>query len=74
LPFEFVFKQTISENKCSISYDKENVIIKINDNTFSFSKRESEFENSLFFYKPKFINYVGKDTYIIKQFSKVNTV
>ena len=74
LPFEFVFKQTISENKCNISYDKENVIIKINDNTFSFSKRESEFENSLFFYKPKFINYVGRDTYIIKQFSKVNTV
>mgnify|MGYP000365281836 CR=1 FL=1 len=38
LPFEFIFKQTITENKCSISYDKENVIIIINDNTFSFSK------------------------------------
>ena len=43
LPFEFIFKQTITENKCSISYDKENVIIIINDNTFSFSKRERLF-------------------------------
>ena len=45
LPFEFVLKETNTENKCIIRYNKENVIIKINDHTFSFSKNKNEYEN-----------------------------
>ena len=68
LPFEIVFKKRISENKCFIKYQKNNVIIKINEQTFSFSKNENIIENSLFIYKPKFLNHISQDTYIIEEF------
>ena len=51
LPFKFYFKNNKTENECIISFNKEIVIIKINDKSFSFSTNESEFENSLFSYK-----------------------
>ena len=74
LPFEFIFKETITENTCIISYNKDNVVININDTIFSFSKNESEFENSIFSYKPKFLNYTSSDTFIIHQFDKNQTI
>lgn len=74
LPFEFVFKKTTTENECIINYNKENVVININDTTFSFSKNENEFENSIFTYKRTFLNYVGLDTFIIRQFDKTQTI
>ena len=70
LPFEFVLKETNTENKCIIRYNKENVIIKINEHTFSFSKNKNEFENSIFRYKAKFLNYEDYNTYLINQFDK----
>ena len=69
LPFDFVLKTTISNNKCSVSFNKESVIVKIDEKTFSFSKNKSEFENSIFRYRTKFLNYEDHNTYIINQFT-----
>ena len=74
LPFKFYFKNNKTENECIISFNKEIVIIKINDKTFSFSTNESEFENSLFSYKTKLFNDVGQDTFIIRQFRAIQAV
>ena len=74
LPFEFVLKETNTENKCIIRYNKENVIIKINEHTFSFSKNKNEFENSIFRYKTKYLNNVDQNTYLINQFNKTETI
>ena len=74
LPFKFYFKNNKTENESSISFNKEIVIIKINDKSFSFSTNESEFENSLFSYKTKLFNDVGQDTYIIRQFRTIQAV
>ena len=74
VPFEFYFKNENIENTCIIKYDKHNVTIEVNDNIFSFSTNKREFENSLFSYKTKFLNYVGHNTYIINQFTKRQTV
>ncbi len=74
LPFEFVLKETKSENNCIISFNNENVIITINDQIFSFSTNESEFENSIFSYKTKYLNYIDHNTYVINQFTKTETV
>jgi len=74
LPFEFVFKKTKSNNNCTISFSNENVIIAINDQIFSFSTNESEFENSIFTFKPKYINYIDHNTYVINQFTKSEAV
>ena len=70
LPFEFVLKETNTENKCIIRYNKENVIIKINEHIFSFSKNKNEFENSIFRYKTKYLNNIDQNTYLINQFNK----
>ena len=74
LPFEFYFKNEKTENNCIISFKKEQITIAINDKIFSFSSNESEFENSLFSYKTKFLNDVGQDSYIINQFDMTQTV
>ena len=74
LPFEFYFKNEKTENNCIISFKKEQITIAINDKIFSFSSNESDFENSLFSYKTKFLNYVGQDTYIINKFDMTQTV
>lgn len=74
LPFKFNFKNNKTENECIISFNKEIVFIKINDKTFSFSTNESEFENSLFTYKTKLFNDIGQDTFIIRQFKKIQAV
>jgi len=74
LPFEFYFKNDKTENQCIISYNKEIVTVAINDKIFSFSSNESDFENSLFAYKTKFLNDIGQDTYIINQFGMTKTV
>ena len=70
LPFEFIFKQSEYKNTCTISYDSDNVIINVNDHIFSFSKNKNEFENSIFRYKAKFLNYEDYNTYLINQFEK----
>jgi len=74
LPFEFVLKETNTENKCIIRYNKENVIIKINEHIFSFSKNKNEFENSIFRYKTKYLNNIDQNTYLINQFNKTETI
>ena len=74
LPFEFYFKNEKTENNCIISFKKEQITIAINDKIFSFSSNESDFENSLFSYKTKFLNDVGQDTYIINKFDMTQTV
>ena len=74
LPFDFVLKTNISNNKCSVSYNKESVIVKIDEKTFSFSKNKSEFENSMFIYKTKFLNYEDQNTYLIKKYDKSQAV
>ena len=74
LPFEFYFKNEKTKNNCIVSFKKEQITIAINDKIFSFSSNESEFENSLFSYKTKFLNDVGQDTYIINQFDMTQTV
>ena len=74
LPFEIVFKDETSQKHCIIKYQKENVIIEINDNTFSFSKKESIIENSIFKYKTKILNNIIQGTYIIDQFTINETV
>ena len=74
LPFDFVLKTTISNNKCSVSFNKESVIVKIDEKTFSFSKNKSEFENSIFRYRTKFLNYEDHNTYIINQFTKSEAI
>jgi uncharacterized protein involved in exopolysaccharide biosynthesis/Mrp family chromosome partitioning ATPase len=74
LPFDFVFKDTMTNKECSVSFNNKNVIITINDQIFSFSTYESEFENSIFIYKPKYINYTDHNTYIINQFSNSEAV
>ena len=74
LPFEFYFKNNKTENNCIVSFKKEQITIAINDKIFSFSSNESEFENSLFSYKTKFLNDVGQDTYIINKFDMTQTV
>ncbi len=55
LPFEIVFKETNSKINVLLSYNKENVIIKINEQTFSFSKNENDFENSIFNINTKYL-------------------
>ena len=70
LPFEFIFKQSESKNACTISYDADNVIINVNNHIFSFSKNKNVFENSIFRYKAKFLNYEDFNTYLINQFDK----
>jgi uncharacterized protein involved in exopolysaccharide biosynthesis len=70
LPFEFIFKQSESKNACTISYDADNVIVNVNDHIFSFSKNKNVFENSIFRYKAKFLNYKDYNTYLINQFDK----
>ena len=74
LPFDIVLKTTISNNKCSVSFNKESVIVKIDEKTFSFSKNKSEFENSIFRYRTKFLNYEDHNTYIINQFTKSEAI
>jgi uncharacterized protein involved in exopolysaccharide biosynthesis len=74
LPFEIVFKNESFQKKCIITYQKENVIIKINDNTFSFSQKENTIENSIFKYKAKILNNRIKGTYIIDQFTVIQTI
>ena len=74
LPFDFVLKTTMSINKCSVSFNKESVIVKIDEKTFSFSKNKSEFENSMFIYKTKFLNYGDQNTYLIKKYDKSQAV
>jgi len=74
LPFDFVLKTTMSYNKCSVSFNKESVIVKIDEKTFSFSKNKSEFENSIFRYRTKFLNYEDHNTYIINQFTKSEAI
>ena len=74
LPFEIVFKDETSQKQCIIKYQKENVIIEINDNTFSFSKKESIIENSIFKYKRKILNNIIQGTYIIDQFTVNQTI
>ena len=74
LPFDFVLKTTISNNKCSVSFNKESVIVKIDEKTFSFSKNKSEFENSMFRYRPKFLNYEDQNTYLINKYDKSQAV
>ena len=72
LPFEIVFKDETSQKQCIIKYQKENVIIEINDNTFSFSKKENIIENSIFKYKTKILNNTIKGTYFIDQFTRTS--
>ena len=74
LPFDFVLKTTMSNNKCSVSFNKESVIVKIDEKTFSFSKNKSEFENSMFRYRPKFLNYEDQNTYLINKYDKSQAV
>jgi uncharacterized protein involved in exopolysaccharide biosynthesis/Mrp family chromosome partitioning ATPase len=74
LPFEFVFKKTNSNNSCTVSFNNKNVIITTNDQIFSFSTNESEFENSIFIFKPKLTNYLDHNTYVINQFTKSEAV
>ena len=74
LPFEIVFKDETSQKQCIIKYQKENVIIEINDNTFSFSKKESIIENSIFKYKTKILNNIIQGTYIIDQLTVNQTI
>ena len=74
LPFDFVLKTTMSYNKCSVSFNKESVIVKIDEKTFSFSKNKSEFENSMFRYRPKFLNYEDQNTYLINKYDKSQAV
>ena len=74
LPFEIVFKDETSQKQCIIKYQKENVIIEINDNTFSFSKKENIIENSIFKYKTKILNNIIQGTYIIDQFTVNQTI
>jgi len=74
LPFEFIFKQSKSKNNCTISYDADNVIVNVNDHIFSFSKNKNEFENSIFRYKAKFLNYEDHNTYFINQFDKKEAI
>ena len=74
LPFDFVLKTTISNNKCSVSFNKESVIVKIDEKTFSFSKNKSEFENSMFRYRTKFLNYEDQNTYLINKYDKSQAV
>ena len=74
LPFEIYFKQNISDNKCIISFKNKSVSIQINDKTFSFSINENEFENSIFAYKPKFLNYESQDTFIINKLEKSQVI
>ena len=74
LPFDLVLKTTMSYNKCSVSFNKESVIVKIDEKTFSFSKNKSEFENSIFRYRTKFLNYEDHNTYIINQFTKSEAI
>ena len=74
LPFDFVLKTTMSNNKCSVSFNKESVIVKIDEKTFSFSKNKSEFENSMFRYRTKFFNYEDQNTYLINKYDKSQTV
>ena len=74
LPFEFIFKQSEYKNTCTISYDSDNVIINVNDHIFSFSKNKNEFENSIFRYKAKFLNYEDYNTYLINQFEKNESI
>ena len=74
LPFDFVLKTTISNNKCSVSFNKESVIVKIDEKTFSFSKNKSEFENSMFRYRTKFFNYEDQNTYLINKYDKSQAV
>ncbi|MDC1179975.1 Wzz/FepE/Etk N-terminal domain-containing protein [Flavobacteriaceae bacterium] len=71
LPFEILFKENFYNNKCIIKYDKDNVVIEINEKTFSFSKNENIFENSIFRYTSKFSNDISQNTYIIEQY-KIN--
>ena len=74
LPFDFVLKTTMSNNKCSVSFNKESVIVKIDEKTFSFSKNKSEFENSMFRYRTKFFNYEDQNTYLINKYDKSQAV
>ena len=74
LPFEIIFKDETSQKQCIIKYQKENVIIEINDNTFSFSKKENIIENSIFKYKTKILNSIIQGTYIIDQFTVNQTI
>jgi len=74
LPFEFIFKKSESKNNCTISYDADNVIVNVNDHIFSFSKNKNEFENSIFRYKAKFLNYEDHNTYFINQFDKKEAI
>ena len=74
LPFDFVLKTTMSINKCSVSFNKESVIVKIDEKTFSFSKNKSEFENSMFRYRTKFLNYEDQNTYLINKYDKSQAV
>ena len=73
MPFEFYFKNEKFKITVLLVLTKS-VTIAINDKIFSFSSNESEFENSLFTYKTKFLNDVGQDTYIINQFDMTQTV
>ena len=74
LPFEIDFKKSIYKNNCFVRFSRESVTIEINDKIFSFSTNESKFENSIFVYKPKFLNYESQETYIIKQFHKIQII
>ena len=74
LPFEIVFKDESFQKQCIIIFQKENVIININDNTFSFSQKENIIENSIFKYKTKISNNEIKGTYIIDQFTINQTI
>jgi len=74
LPFEILFKENFYNNKCIIKYNKDNVVIEINEKTFSFSKNENIFENSIFRYTSKFSNDISQNTYIIEQYKINETV
>ena len=74
LPFEILFKENFYNNKCIIKYNKDNVVIEINEKIFSFSRNENIFENSIFRYTSKFSNDISQNTYIIEQYKINETV
>ena len=74
LPFEILFKENFYNSKCIIKYNKDNVVIEINEKTFSFSKNENVFENSIFKYTSKFSNDISQNSYIVEQYNINETV
>ena len=72
LPFVFSLKSNANKYKADININNDNININLNNETFSFLKNKTEFENSFFKYYTK-NNNTKNNSYIINKlpYSKV---